>query len=159
MVPVIGLTLLVAPSTYFVVRKQRAAHSVDDFLRAGFTERSASPIGEVPLPAGGTFGHARAFDGHLADGRPIVVLLGSWSRGTVMVQKGAFPVYNRVAAVYLTPAPDEAWLARWHDPDLLVATRRDGAALLVWQGLPTAASLRRHLEDVARSLDGAPSSQ
>jgi hypothetical protein len=148
----VALLVMIGPSAYFVIRKHTAAASVEAFLRDGFRERATAPIARVGVPRGGSFGDAHAWEGQLADGRRVVVLVGLWSRGMAPVNRGAMPVYQRVAGVLVPSLHDAAWTERWRDPDVLVAAATDDGALVVWEGLPSAASLRAHLADVARRL-------
>ncbi len=130
----IALFFAIGVSLIDVVRKRRAAASLGGLLNERFVERPC-PVGEVVVPCGGRVHCYQAYGD--SQGSGIVLVLGTWARGTVRVGGGPVSIDNRVAGLF-HPGSEAAWLGRVRTRrDVIVATTVEGGALAIWKGLPS----------------------
>jgi hypothetical protein len=141
---IVALLFAVGIPLYFVVIKRHAASTLEDLLSQRFKPRACPVVGPVEVPDGGRVTCQSAYDDN--DNSGLVLVLGSWDRGTVRTPTTITSVQNRVAGAFKASA-DTAWLERVRtQPDVIIATASSGGSLVVWKGLPSRDSVLAHLE-------------
>src|SRR5437764_10391541 len=88
-----GLLFAVGVPMWYSAKKRWAAASLSKLLAERFRQR-ALPIAETRAFRGGKITFYAAYDDVAGSG--LVLLLGNWSRGTILVSGAPAPVYNRV---------------------------------------------------------------
>jgi hypothetical protein len=74
--------------------------SLERLLADGFERLPAAPVGKTTVPKGGEITVTDAYRGKLRDGREVILLRGSWYRGTVLIKGASTPIYNLVGGLY-----------------------------------------------------------
>ncbi len=135
------VVLLVGVPAYLVAKKHHARSSLDSLLAERFTPRPCM-VASLPVSSGGHFECAEAYDDKSGSG--LVLVVGSWERGTVKV-RGGVTTANKLASGVFKPGADAAWMARVHPlPDVIITAPVDGGAVAVWDELPDRDSVLAH---------------
>jgi uncharacterized protein (TIGR02996 family) len=144
----IGLPLI------YVLRKKRAASSLEGLLAERFQKRLCPVRSEIAVPSGGRVQFNEAYNDRL--GGSFVLILGNWARGTIMSGGAAVPIYNKVAGLYREGA-DVTWLEsiRSHG-GVIGATPADGGCIVIWEGLPSRESVLAHIQEASAVAPKAP---
>ena len=145
MIVVVALIVALGIPGYYVFIKKRASASLDDLLAERFRAARACPVQVIEVPQGGRVTCQAAYDDTKSD---VMLILGSWARGTVKIPGAVADVDNKVAGVYKANAPAD-WLAHAKTLDgVIAAAEVPGGAVVFWQGLPSRDSVLAHVEAV-----------
>ncbi len=136
--------LMILPIVYVVVKKQRAAASLDRLLTSHFGAKVVPPVQRLGVPRGGELLFHTGYASTLASGEPFVLLLGNWRRS-----RSAF---LRIAGAYLPRSPGGPWLERAARSDVLVAAAYGAGAVIAWPDLASGPSVTANLDRLATSL-------
>lgn len=145
------LVFVVAIPAFLILRKRRMADDLGAYLTDGGWAQAACPATEP-------FGHkdmreVRCFAGHLADGRPVTLVLGTrWQSETANVPKGSGVAQDSFIGVTL--AADDRWLEAWKTrlgrggDDPIRVARSGSDAVVVWRGLHQRELVMQRLHDL-----------
>ena len=145
MILVVALVFALGIPAYYVFIKKRASASLDDLLAERFRAARACPVQIIDVPQGGRVTCQAAYEDTKSD---LILVLGSWARGTIKIPGAVADVDNKVAGVYKANAPAD-WLAHARGLEgVIVAAEAPGGAVVIWQGLPSRDSVLAHVEAV-----------